>query len=510
MGYIIPVDAPPPHINRSSFIRRAFSMQSFQDIARKIEAIHALFIFDCCFSGSVLFAMDRAQDKRAISWKMKKPVRQFITAGESDASVPDRSLFGDVLIDGLKGEADLFQDGYITGTELGEYLQSKVAIITNERQVPQYGKLRDRILGAGDFVFPIQVNKSLLTRKTKQGLKGSSNVLVTVETVPKWVYLHDDSGNYLGNSKDPGIVELIKRRGDSLGLVFSKTGYDSVSRKVSFKRNHIERIHLKEVKKEVPALLKNSLGMEFVLVTAGSFKMGATAARTHRNFNEGPEHNVKVTRRFYVGKYEVTQGQWKAVMGTNPSYFKECVGDCPVENVSWKDVQKFFSRLNQNEGCAVLDTLDFVRIHGIGALQPGCYRLPSEAEWEYMADAGSERASIKGESLNLEVDSLAWYAGNSQGRSHEIGKKQGNAWGLHDTQGNVWEWVLDWFDSNFYKRCARDCENPLNRTLGSDKVIRGGSWSTEKTALRITNRDGFSPRERGANIGFRILLTVDP
>ena len=152
MGYIVPIDAPSPDRDLSGFKQKAIDMQTIEAYARRIEAKHALFLFDSCFSGAI-FNMARAKPPAYISYKTGRQVRQFITAGGADETVPDKSIFKGQIIDALQGEADRNEDGYVTGTELGEFLQEKVVIYSRESQHPQYGKIRDPNLDKGDIVF---------------------------------------------------------------------------------------------------------------------------------------------------------------------------------------------------------------------------------------------------------------------------------------------------------------------------------------------------------------------
>ena len=146
------------------------------------------------------------------------------------------------------------------------------------------------------------------------------------------------------------------------------------------------------------------------------------------NDDEKPMHEVRISKPFYLGKYEVTQGQWQAVMGNNPSRFK---GDPnrPVEQVAWEDVQAFMRKLNAIEGGTT-------------------YRLPTEAEWEYAARAGTTTAYSFGDDPRL-LGEYAWYSENAKGKTHPVGQKKSNAWGLHDMHGNVWEWVQDWYSKPY-------------------------------------------------------------
>ena len=163
----------------------------------------------------------------------------------------------------------------------------------------------------------------------------------------------------------------------------------------------------------------NSIGMEFMLIPAGTFMMGSEKGYA----DEKPQHRVTISRPFYLGKYEVTQAQWEAVMGNNPSRFDG--RNNPVEQVSWEDVRVFIARLNAHEGHTR-------------------YRLPTEAEWEYAARAGSTSAYSFGDDA-ARLGQYAWYGDNSGKTTHPVGQKLPNAWGLHDMHGNVWEWVQGWY-----------------------------------------------------------------
>jgi len=165
MGYIVPKDAPLPFRDKAGFMQKAINMQTIEGYARSIQAKHALFLFDSCFSGAI-FDMVRAVPA-AIGYKTANPVRQFITAGGADEPVPDRSIFRGQLIEGLKGESDLNKDGYITGTELGEFLQEKVVNYSRNSQHPQYGKIRDPNLDKGDFVFVLENAKLVEAAETQ-------------------------------------------------------------------------------------------------------------------------------------------------------------------------------------------------------------------------------------------------------------------------------------------------------------------------------------------------------
>jgi formylglycine-generating enzyme required for sulfatase activity len=221
-------------------------------------------------------------------------------------------------------------------------------------------------------------------------------------------------------------------------------------------------------------------GMEFVLVKDGCYEMGDTFGDGDRD--EKPVHDVCVSD-FYLGKHEVTQGQWKKVMGSNPSSFKDS-DDHPVESVSWNEVQEFIRRLNQMSGKS--------------------YRLPTEAEWEFAARSGGKREKWAGTSNESKLREYAWFSGNSGNRTHPVGQKRPNGLGLYDMSGNVWEWVADWYDENYYNNSPKN--NPTGAYSGTAKVLRGGSWYSGPWGVRATARSGGVPARRYGGIGFRLGL----
>ena len=231
----------------------------------------------------------------------------------------------------------------------------------------------------------------------------------------------------------------------------------------------------------VGATWTNALGMEFVGVPAGKFVMGSPEDEEYRHEREGPQREVTLSRGFWMGKHEVTQGEWEAVMGSNPSRFTACGAECPVEQVSWEDIQGFMARLNEREAAA-----------GSAAR----YRLPTEAEWEYAARAGTAGARYG------ELDAIAWYGGNSD-RTHPVGEKTANAWGLHDMLGNVWEWVSDWYGE--YPSGA--VTDPTGPRTGSHRVARGGGWNSYARGVRSAYRNNGAPGIPSDFVGFRVVRT---
>lgn len=219
-------------------------------------------------------------------------------------------------------------------------------------------------------------------------------------------------------------------------------------------------------------------GMEFVWVPGGCYQMGNIFGDV--DSGEMPRHEVCVAG-FWMGRTEVTQGQWQRIMGNNPSGFKKGV-NYPVEQVSWDDAQDYIRKLNNKSGKG--------------------YRLPSEAEWEYAAQSGAKQEMYAGGNL----DAVAWYDGNSGGSTHPVAQKRANGIGIYDIIGNVLEWCQDWYGRNYYNISPRS--NPRGPSTGSDRVVRGGSWNLNAGYCRSTLRCRSVPDNRGNSLGFRLVLST--
>ena len=217
------------------------------------------------------------------------------------------------------------------------------------------------------------------------------------------------------------------------------------------------------------------LDIEMVFVPGGTFSMGNDDGEK----DENPVHSVTLTS-FFIGKTEVTQRQWRTVMGDNPSFFLEC-DNCPVEQVSWHDVRAFIEKLNRITGKT--------------------YRLPTEAEWEYAARGGiTGKGYIYSGSDN--IGEVAFYTKNSGSKTHPVGEKQPNELGLLDMSGNLLEWCSDWYGA--YSSSQQT--NPKGARSGTNRVFRGGSWASHSRHCRSTNRGDDDPDSRGANMGFRLVF----
>ena len=233
---------------------------------------------------------------------------------------------------------------------------------------------------------------------------------------------------------------------------------------------------------EVLDIIK-SINDNMVSISGGTFLMGCTPEDTECDSDESPQHGVTISS-FEISKYEVTQDQWEAVMGSNPSDFDSCGDNWPVDTVSWKDIQVFIEELNN--------------------LTDLSYRLPTEAEWEYAARAETTTRWECGDNATC-LDDIAWYTENSRSiaeGSHPVGQKNPNLWGLYDMTGNVWEWVNDFYKYDYY--LSDNTTDPTGPVSGSLNVIRGGSWYSLAKECRSSNRINYNPEVLWNNFGFRL------
>ena len=231
--------------------------------------------------------------------------------------------------------------------------------------------------------------------------------------------------------------------------------------------------------------ITNSLSMTFVNIPAGSFTMGSPETEPGRDTSE-TQHEITITKSFYMQTTEVTQAQWQAVMNNNPAGSTSC-DLCPIENISYSDIQSFIININE--------------------LGEGFYRLPTEAEWEYTARSGAKTAFFNGEitsitcSIDPNLDEIGWFCGNSNGKTHPVAQKISNSWGLYDMNGNVWELCSDYY-GNYPKESQIDPTGPLS---GKSYVVRGGAWISNSKYCRSASRGSMDINTKHNSIGFRLV-----
>ncbi len=238
--------------------------------------------------------------------------------------------------------------------------------------------------------------------------------------------------------------------------------------------------------------------LDMVLIPAGTFMMGSPENEKERK-EEEKQHEVSITRPFYMGNFHVTQEQYETVMGTNPTYFKDRPTN-PVEQVSWFEAVAFCEKLKKQSGTANLH-----------------FSLPTEAQWEYACRGGTQTRFYFGDDEN-QLEQYAWYSKNAGVAAdgygtHPAGEKnKPNKYGLHDMHGNVYDWCQDWYDRNYYSISPK--EDPvgpekggyIKAINGSSRVLRGGSWYDDAKLCRSAFRDDFAPVFRDRNLGFRVSV----
>ena len=346
-----------------------------------------------------------------------------------------------------------------------------------------------------------------------QGTSYGSDVTFTTSTIAPTVFSHVSSDGNCG-TKDPCYskiqdavnnapdgTEIWVKQGtykESISLISAKTvtvkgGYDSAYTGQTANTTFIQGIGQTTIQASGGSLKFQMLsirsqpgdtwtdpvtGMVFEWVAGGCYEMGCGSWTDSCGSDESPVHEVCVDG-FWIGKYEVTQGHWEQIMGSNPSYNK-AGDDFPVEQVSWNDCQDFITALN-----------------GKGS---NTFRLSTEAEWEYAARGGGKEEKYAG---GNDLNSLGWYLDNSESHSHEVGTKTANSLGIFDMSGNVWEWCSDWYASDYYSDSP--VNNPQGPTTGSYRVIRGGGWNSNAQACRAAARSSSYPDNRDDNVGFRLV-----
>lgn len=264
------------------------------------------------------------------------------------------------------------------------------------------------------------------------------------------------------------------------------------------------------------------------VIPAGQFEMGALDDEEPYDFRQRPRHPVTITRSFSMMETEVTQGQWNELVSENPSHHKSCGDNCPVEGINWFEAVYYANALSEKlglENCYTLEDCSGTVGSGIpGDVSPGAgtpdsevyrcasvtfkgldcagYRLPTEAEWEYAARAGTTEPRYG------DIEAIAWHEENSSYKTHPVGTRAANAWGLRDVLGNVFEFAWDWMGANYYSTCATGCTDPLGPDSGTDRVIRGGAWIITAPLVRLAVRGHYAPDFRFSNVGIRLVRTL--
>ncbi len=392
--------------------------------------------------------------------------------GSGSTSIYTKYLVNAIKTPGLKIE-DVFKK-----------VRESVLSETSDQQNPW----ESSSLTGKDFYFADSGSTTIVTPTKESKL----NVIADVSGAEVWI-----------NGNKQGVLPKTFTLSESgtYQIKVTASGYKlyQATKKIEIGKEYDVSVHLEKERDESETVrvvtppgdktITNSLGMKFVKIPAGSFTMGSPSSEPDRDSDE-TQHRVTISNSFYMQTTEVTQGQWKAVMGSNPSKFSDCGNECPVEMVSWDDVQEFIKSLNRKG--------------------EGTYRLPTEAEWEYAARAGTTTPFSFGSCLSTDQ---ANYNGNyplegcSKGTYRQkpvsVGSFSPNAYGLYDMHGNVWEWCADW-KGDYPSGSVTD---PTGPSSGSPRVIRGGSWSNIAQYCRSADRLSVTPGPRNYILGFRLCFS---
>lgn len=385
--------------------------------------------------------------------------RVDVTAGrnESITVAAPTPIYGALNINTSPDEAAV----YLDGTRIGETPIIKTDVLVGERS------LRFEKAGCAPLTKTVAVSENQMLDVSEKLVTGKE---VSISTDGKGDKIYVD-GVYIGSSPaSPTLsfgrheVKAVRDGKESRQTITVSPNGGATSVRLTFWGNRTFTV--------------KGVSFEMVAVNGGTFTMGCTSEQGGDCDNDETSHRVTLSD-YHIGKFAVTQRLWKAVMGSNPSYFKG--DDLPVENVSWNDAQEFIRKLNRETGAN--------------------FRLPTEAEWEFAARGGNNSKGYK-YSGGDDINNVAWYDGNSGGKTHAVGQKTPNELGIYDMSGNVWEWCQDWYGS--YGGGSQT--DPSGPSSGSRRVLRGGSWNDSARYCRVSSRNDFNPDYGFSNYGFRLAL----
>lgn len=471
-------DILPPTAVTSDYVHKAMNQS---------RSKYQVVILDCCHSGAFSKGMT-AKDGGTVQVlpKLGGEGRAILTASDSTQYAFEQegfelSLYTHFLVEGLKtGAADWDEDGDVSVDELYEYVRDQVKSV-NDLMSPE--------------IYPVREGHKIILAKAIKG-KYPANAFMQeefkdyakdlgsqVEDIP------EIQNRYRQDQKYSFSPRLISRR-NLLIVGLTGGGFLGVLALGNINTPIDKNLISRDSKSTSASILTtsttydlgNGITLELVNLPAGKFMMGSNEFDT-----EKPIHEVTISA-FSIGKYAVTNDQWKMVMGTEPSKQYEIKfqgSKQPVIGVSWDNCRSFCERLSSKLGKDI--------------------RLPSEAEWEYACRAGTQTKYYFGDEIN-QLDAYAWYRDNSGGQTHLVGEKNSNQFGLYDMHGNIWEWCSDRWHKN-YNNAPKNGSSWETGAVDNIRVLRGGSWNNDASNCRSANRDGDNADSRSSNIGFRLVVS---
>jgi formylglycine-generating enzyme required for sulfatase activity len=501
-NYLIPADA---NIASESFLRqRAVQMQAVLDELNQAGNVLNIVVLDACRDNPFSWARSGSQGLQVVG---SQPADSIIVYATGSGQVAQdgtgrNGLFTGQLLNNLKTPG-------LEVKELFNRTGADVARVSGRKQIPAiYSQFFGTAYLAGAASAPIPAPTApQAPRNVRVGTPGTDSVSLSWESAGSGISYRV----YYSNQNDPsGAKPLGNPTAAPSFNVNSMTGGTAYYFWVTAIKDGLESAKSQAVTVRTAAVPVNPAPDGFVRINGGTFTMGSPASEVDRWENEGPQHQVTVSS-FSIGKYEVIQREWVAVMGSNPSFFK---GDnLPVEQVSWYDAIDYCNQRSVKEGLTPTYTVDKGRGDPNNTSSydeikwavtwnrsANGYRLPTEAEWEYAAKGGNKDSMAYEYSGSNSVEGMAWYYGNSNS-THPVGTKAANSLGLHDMSGNVWEWCWDWYGS--YTGSAQT--DPTGASSGSDRVLRGGGWGDSAGYARSANRVAYGPSYRGLDLGFRLV-----
>ncbi|MCK6513329.1 SUMF1/EgtB/PvdO family nonheme iron enzyme [Myxococcota bacterium] len=534
--YIVPYDAEADALEISGLLGAAVERS-----LNRLRVRQQVLVLDTCFSRAIaseyvaMMANVRPRSNFLPNTHLKRFQGRgrvvFASSDGNEVSLEPKNLgnglYTHYFLKGLRGEADKDGDKCITAREVHDYVSVKVSVHAKGKQTPAWDQnstkeiLLVRMPGCGQRVASTGTSGTGGSSGTPPSGGGWGVLVVSADVGGVEVYVGPVYRALLLKS---GERTRLRLRAGQHEVTLKKQGYKDQSVLVQVEaggelplerrmiRDDAEAVVQRPTPPRQPPLVASAQpsraswptepsagqGHQFMVkrqtfrvrwIPAGSFVMGSPENESGRDSDEGPQRSVTISKGYWMLESEVTQGQYKALMGSNPSRFSSCGDNCPVERVSWHQARAFADKLSRVQGLAPCTTT------GRGIFRCKGWRLPTEAEWEYAARARSTGARYG------EVDDVAWYGGNSKGKTHPVGKQSANGWGLKDMLGNVWEWTMD-VEGSYAGMSTQD---PLRSSGSTKRVFRGGRWASVARFVRSAFRYFSAPTYRGYFLGFRLL-----